>query len=142
LVVSRRWFGFPGFSLASAFCLRASCVAPVRGGTYFSLPRQRKVGKRKPLTPPTLLPSHGPPTAPSCLRQGSSRCPLPTPRINASLASRSRVAARAINLHAFYIGKLCVGFRAVRASLRTGKQGRCRKSADVCSATTYTQFAT
>jgi hypothetical protein len=27
----------------------ASCVAPVRGGTYFSLQRQRKVGKRKPL---------------------------------------------------------------------------------------------
>ncbi|WP_223959747.1 hypothetical protein, partial [Paraburkholderia sabiae] len=26
-----------------------SCVAPVRGGTYFSLQRQRKVGKRKPL---------------------------------------------------------------------------------------------
>ncbi|MEM5435695.1 hypothetical protein [Paraburkholderia diazotrophica] len=26
-------------------------VAPVRGGTYFSLQRQRKVGKRKPLTP-------------------------------------------------------------------------------------------
>ena len=28
-------------------------VAPVRGGTYFSLQRQRKVGKRKPLTPLT-----------------------------------------------------------------------------------------
>jgi hypothetical protein len=29
--------------------IRASRVAPVRGGTYFSLQRQRKVGKRKPL---------------------------------------------------------------------------------------------
>jgi hypothetical protein len=29
--------------------IRTSCVAPVRGGTYFSLQRQRKVGKRKPL---------------------------------------------------------------------------------------------
>ncbi|MEX3977268.1 hypothetical protein, partial [Paraburkholderia caribensis] len=28
--------------------------APVRGGTYFSLPPQRKVGKRKRLTPPIL----------------------------------------------------------------------------------------
>jgi hypothetical protein len=28
---------------------------PVRGGTYFSLPPQRKVGKRKRLTPPTLV---------------------------------------------------------------------------------------
>ncbi|MHB9833611.1 hypothetical protein Q8F57_002095 [Paraburkholderia terrae] len=42
-------------SLASALCLRASSVAPVRGGTYFSLPPQRKVGKRKRLTPPTFL---------------------------------------------------------------------------------------
>jgi hypothetical protein len=32
-----------------------SSVAPVRGGTYFSLPPQRKVGKRKRLTPPVLV---------------------------------------------------------------------------------------
>jgi hypothetical protein len=37
--------GSPGLLLASAFCYRASCVAPVRGGTYFSLPPQRKVGE-------------------------------------------------------------------------------------------------
>jgi hypothetical protein len=42
-------------ALASAICLRASGVAPVRGGTYFSLPPQRKVGKRKRLTPPVLV---------------------------------------------------------------------------------------
>jgi hypothetical protein len=48
-------FGCFGFVLASAFCLRASSIAPVRGGTYFSLPPQRKVGKRKRLTPPILL---------------------------------------------------------------------------------------
>jgi hypothetical protein len=47
--------GVLAFSLASALCLRASSVAPVRGGTYFSLPPQRKVGKRKRLTPPTFL---------------------------------------------------------------------------------------
>src|SRR5690242_16370286 len=40
------------FVLASALRERASRVAPVRGGTYFSLPPQRKVGKRKRLTPP------------------------------------------------------------------------------------------
>uniref|UniRef100_UPI00296B0FAF hypothetical protein n=1 Tax=Paraburkholderia terrae TaxID=311230 RepID=UPI00296B0FAF len=34
----RGWFGFMGFSLASAICYLASSVAPVRGGTYFSLP--------------------------------------------------------------------------------------------------------
>ena len=42
-------FGVLAFELASALCLRASRVAPVRGGTYFSLPPQRKVGKRKRL---------------------------------------------------------------------------------------------
>ncbi|WP_204117405.1 hypothetical protein, partial [Paraburkholderia sp. C35] len=36
-------------SLASAICVWFASVAPVRGSTYFSLPRQRKVGKRKPL---------------------------------------------------------------------------------------------
>jgi hypothetical protein len=50
-------FGMFAVALASALCLRASCVAPVRGGTYFSLPPQRKVGKRKRLTPPTFLPA-------------------------------------------------------------------------------------
>jgi hypothetical protein len=43
----RRWFGLLVFSLASALCLRASSVAPVRGGTYFSLPPQRKVAISK-----------------------------------------------------------------------------------------------
>ncbi|CAG9242762.1 hypothetical protein PCAR4_1200030 [Paraburkholderia caribensis] len=47
------WF----FLLASALCLWFASVAPVRGGTYFSLPPQRKVGKRKRLTPPTFLPA-------------------------------------------------------------------------------------
>ncbi|WP_310043705.1 hypothetical protein [Paraburkholderia caribensis] len=54
-------FGFAGIrdllllSLASAMRYLASRVAPVRGGTYFSLPPQRKVGKRKRLTPPVLI---------------------------------------------------------------------------------------
>jgi hypothetical protein len=48
-------FGLFALVLASALCLRASSVAPVRGGTYFSLPPQRKVGKRKRLTPPVLV---------------------------------------------------------------------------------------
>ncbi|WP_238269919.1 hypothetical protein, partial [Paraburkholderia terrae] len=38
-------FGVLGFSsLASTVCFWFACVAPVRGGTYFSLPPQRKVG--------------------------------------------------------------------------------------------------
>jgi hypothetical protein len=45
-------FGF-GFLLLFRWHPRiricSSRVAPVRGGTYFSLQRQRKVGKRKPL---------------------------------------------------------------------------------------------
>jgi hypothetical protein len=53
-------FAARAFSLASAMRLRGAGVAPVRGGTYFSLQRQRKVGKRKPLTPPAPVPTHGP----------------------------------------------------------------------------------
>src|ERR1700746_3361675 len=50
----REALGFYACALASALCVRASSVAPVRGGTYFSLPPQRKVGKRKRLTPPAF----------------------------------------------------------------------------------------
>ncbi|CAG9261574.1 hypothetical protein PUN4_390018 [Paraburkholderia unamae] len=39
------------FFRVSLFSCRSASVAPVRGGTYFSLQRQRKVGKRKPLKP-------------------------------------------------------------------------------------------
>jgi hypothetical protein len=39
------FFGLLVLDLASALCCRASGVAPVRGGTYFSLPPQRKVGE-------------------------------------------------------------------------------------------------
>src|SRR6202012_5431814 len=46
------WFRFLLFSLASAFCIWSICVAPVRGGTPFSLLLQRKGGKRKQLQPP------------------------------------------------------------------------------------------
>ena len=36
----------------SLFSYWSISVAPVRGGTYFSLPPQREVGKRKRLEPP------------------------------------------------------------------------------------------
>ena len=36
----------------SLHCYRSISVAPVRGGTYFSLPPQREVGKRKRLEAP------------------------------------------------------------------------------------------
>ncbi|MFC0398496.1 hypothetical protein ACFFIG_08675, partial [Paraburkholderia rhizosphaerae] len=42
-------FGLQPPSPASAIAPRGAHVAPVRGSTYFSLQRQRKVGKRKPL---------------------------------------------------------------------------------------------
>src|SRR5690349_6686464 len=51
---ARARFGFFVLALASAICFWFSSVAPVRGGTYFSLPPQRKVGKRKRLTPPAF----------------------------------------------------------------------------------------
>src|SRR6266702_7191474 len=81
------------FELASALCLRASSVAPVRGGTYFSLPPQRKVGKRKRLTPPARVFIHGPPTSPRFTRQCPGWCSLPTLRTNASPASNTRTRA-------------------------------------------------
>jgi hypothetical protein len=43
------WFLLLVFGWHPRIRIGASRVAPVRGGTYFSLPRQRKVGKRKPL---------------------------------------------------------------------------------------------
>ncbi|SIT35663.1 exported hypothetical protein [Paraburkholderia piptadeniae] len=49
-------FGVFAFALASAYAPRGAGVAPVRGGTYSSLPRQRRVGRRKPLTPLVLDP--------------------------------------------------------------------------------------
>ncbi|CAD6552681.1 hypothetical protein LMG24235_05112 [Paraburkholderia sabiae] len=44
--------------MASANSYRFISVAPVRGGTYFSLQRQRKVGKRKPLLNLRCLPGY------------------------------------------------------------------------------------
>jgi hypothetical protein len=86
--------GVVGFSSqASAYCLRASSVAPVRGGTYFSLPPQRKVGKRKRLTPPARVLVHGPPTAPRFTRQHLCLRALPTLRMSASPASNTRARA-------------------------------------------------
>jgi hypothetical protein len=44
------WFLFGLFAYGVGLSLisrRFICTAPVRGGTYFSLPPQRKVGKRK-----------------------------------------------------------------------------------------------
>src|ERR1700756_3924519 len=89
----RGWFGLLVFSLASARCLRASSVAPVRGGTYFSLPPQRKVGKRKRLTPPALVLIHGPPTSPRFTRQHFCSRALPTLRTSASPTSNTRTKA-------------------------------------------------
>ncbi|EUC21538.1 hypothetical protein PMI06_009254 [Burkholderia sp. BT03] len=81
------------FAPASASCYLGSRVAPVRGGTYFSLPPQRKVGKRKRLTPLAHLPIHGPPTSPRFTRQRPCSRALPTLQINASPASNTRARA-------------------------------------------------
>jgi hypothetical protein len=64
-------FGFGGLpvSLASAICFRFISVAPVRGGTPFSLLLQRKGGKRKQLTPSRPAQGQRP------RREGASRMP-------------------------------------------------------------------
>ena len=91
----------------------------MRGGTYFSLPPQRKVGKRKRLTPPAHVLIHGPPTSPHFTRQHFCSRGLPTLSPYASPASRSRVATRVTKFPTFYSGKRCVGHRAAYALLRT-----------------------
>src|ERR1700750_1671341 len=76
-------------SLASAWCYWFASVTPVRGGTYFSLPPQRKVGKRKGLTPPAHGPSHGPPTYSCFTRQHFCLGALPTLQMTASPTSNA-----------------------------------------------------
>jgi hypothetical protein len=66
---------FAAFRWHPRFRLCASRVAPVRGGTYFSLQRQRKVGKRKPLLNLRCLPGYRFGTGSlSCRAAKSARC--------------------------------------------------------------------
>ena len=130
-------------SLASAFCFRFASVAPVRGGTYFSLPRQRKVGKRKPLTPPVLVLACGPPTVltlHAATRSFARVASVLTARITHFKLPRH--GPRYQEAHGRPGGKLCVGRRDGSAPLRTEKRDRCRRSTNACSAIAYTQFAT
>jgi len=99
------------YALASALCRLVSCVAPVRGGTYFSLPRQRKVGKRKPLTPSVLTVTHGPPTSPCFTPQRSIPSSLPTLRIHASPAANTRTSANPVEAPPPICGALFAGCR-------------------------------
>jgi hypothetical protein len=89
-----------------------------------------------------LLLPEGPQRVLRFKRQPAFHCPLPTLLLSASPASHSRVAASATASPTFSSGKLCVGYRGVCTSLRTEKRDRCRRSDDVWSTTTYTQFAT
>ncbi len=137
-------FAVLGFALASARRYRASSVAPVRGGTYFSLPPQRKVGKRKRLTPPALVLIHGPPTSPHFTRQHIYLRALPTPSLYASPASRFRVVTRRATQSAAAQVANCVSAFApyTHHSGLCSKIGVSGKSTKLCGATTYTQFAT
>src|SRR5690349_7739458 len=99
----------------------ASGVAPVRGGTYFSLPPQRKVGKRKRLTPPALDLCPRAPNVPilhtAAHRLGCVANALSV-RLTRFIYPRQRTPCQTV--HCRPGGKLCVGFRAIRAPLRTG----------------------
>src|SRR5690349_4135897 len=122
----------------------ASGVAPVRGGTYFSLPPQRKVGKRKRLTPPVLDVCPRAPNGPTL------HTPVPWLVLVANASNQRltrfthlRFSTPRQTVRRRPGGKLCVGFRAIRAPLRTDSArvppGR---SAISYNATTYIQFAT
>src|SRR5262249_24481455 len=81
----------PFAALASAISCRYSCVAPVRGSTYFSLQRQRKVGKREPLLNLQCLPAYRCGTGPLSSRAATS-APRRKPALN--LAQRQPRTAR------------------------------------------------
>ena len=125
------WHSRCGFvSLASAICFRFAGVAPVRGGTYFSLlrqgdflrgARQRKVGKRKPLTPSVLTLTHGRSTSPFLTPQRSGSSSLPALRISASPASSTSSMAYPSALPTPICGKRCVGFRAAKHAVLATK---------------------
>jgi hypothetical protein len=116
---------------------RGAGVAPVRGGTYFSLQRQRKVGKRKPLTPPTLDRYPRAPDIPDLLAptflfvwaaNASARAsPLQPPASRRALPDPPALG-----------GKLCVGRRAAWDTMAS-KIGRFRLNP--WGKTTYTPFA-
>jgi hypothetical protein len=108
--------------------LRGAGVAPVRGGTYFSLQRQRKVGKRKPLTPPARIGTRGPPQRPH-----ASHGKLLHPSVaNVLAVSLTRfmhgTTARRVCRQVFFCGKLCVGCPAVQ-----GRHDENHRAPRVCS---------
>ena len=108
-------------SLASAMRFLDSCVAPVRGGTYFSLPPQRKVGKRKRAN--TVSPSSYPraPNVPGLHLAACQPVCVANVTANASPAPCTRTTANHAGRVSSPCGKRCVGCRAAHASARTGK---------------------
>src|SRR5690349_3210826 len=101
------------FALASAMRYLASRVAPVRGGTYFSLPPQRKVGKRKRFTPPALDVCPRAPNVPT-LHTITHFFTFVANALSVRLTRfiYPRHSTRRQTVHRRPGGKLCVGFRA------------------------------
>jgi hypothetical protein len=114
-----RFAGIRGFvSLASAISFRFAGVAPVRGGTYFSLPPQRKVGKRKRAH--TASPCHYPralhvPTLHTATRQSMR---VANALRDASPASITRTRAARVEASPPICGKRCVARRTTRVGAR------------------------
>src|SRR5690349_10388940 len=90
----------------------ASSVAPVRGATYFSLPPQRKVGKRKRLTPPVLDLCPRAPNVPT-LHTATHRlaCVANAPSVRLTRFTRPRHSTSCQTVRRRPGGKLCVGPR-------------------------------
>ncbi|SIT35664.1 membrane hypothetical protein [Paraburkholderia piptadeniae] len=120
-------FGVFAFALASAYAPRGAGVAPVRGGTYFSLQRQRRVSKRKPLTPPML--DRYPRALNVPILHTAAGCLMFVAIVLAkSLTLFMRlVAARDDEDPAPLCGKLCVGIRAAQDTLATRCSYKCAR---------------
>ena len=135
-----------------------SRVAPVRGSTYFSLPRQRKVGKRKPLNtastcsclraPNRSYTSHGVALLTArCQRSEGAPHPLHTPASQHVLQDsppppRWQTVCRPVEPHTPHFGPIAHAFHPVRAPGYTTRQpthslppGRHIPFADACPST-------
>jgi hypothetical protein len=102
---------------ASGLRLRGAGVAPVRGGTYFSLQRQRKVGKRKPLTPPVLVLTQRAPNVPTLSTAAHSLTRAANALTSASPTSHIRTRNSHLACSKPPCGKLCVGRRTAQDTI-------------------------
>jgi hypothetical protein len=126
------------------FRVSTSCVAPVRGSTYFSLPPQRKVGKRKRANTTTFLFACGTPTGPTPRTASHLLTPVasvPDQRITHFTLPRPILRDQPAQVLQVANCVSAVAPYTHHSGLKS-KDGVSCRSADAYGAPTYTQFAT